>query len=422
MIYFWYIHKIFNILLMFKAYSTLKFFKLLVLRIKIEYAERIGRLPPYIFAEIEQLKLEKKKQGIDLIPLGIGDPDLPTPKIIVDELIEQIRIQENQNYPSSMGEEDFRLAVSNWYRLRFKVNLNPDNEISNLIGGKEGVANIARAFINQGDIVLCPNPGYPVYENGATKLCDGEPCIMPLKEENDFLPDLEAIETNILKKAKMMYLNYPNNPTGATAPLDYLKKVSDYAEDYNFCIVYDNPYSEFTYDDYIAPTILQISQNQVEINSASKIFCMTGFRCGWIAGNAEIINGLRKVKSQIDSGCPIFIQKAVIKGLEQYKSEKRPDIVANNIKIYEERRNVLIKGLNEMGWETKKPSATFYVWTKIPEGEKNSMEFTKKLINVGVVITPGTGFGEYGEGYVRFALTQPTERIKEALERMKKVI
>ena len=390
--------------------------------IKIKFADRIGRLPPYIFAEIEQLKSEKKKQGVDLIPLGIGDPDLTTPELILNELIEQVKILDNQNYPTSMGEEFFRESVTRWYKLRFGLNFDVNKEVTNLIGGKEGVANIARAFVNNGDIVLCPNPGYPVYENGATKLCDGKPYLMPLKKENNFLPDLEAIDKKILKKAKMMYLNYPNNPTGAIAPVEYLKKVADYAEDYNFFVVYDNPYSEFTFDDYIAPTLLQISRDHIEINSASKIFCMTGFRCGWAVGNEAIIDGLRKVKSQIDSGCSIFVQKAVAKGLNEYKSEKRPEIVENSMKIYEQRRDVLIKGLNDIGWETEKPKATFYVWTQIPEGEANSMDFVKKLINVGVVITPGTGFGEYGEGYVRFALTQPIERIQEALERIKKVL
>ena len=390
--------------------------------IKIKFADRIGRLPPYIFAEIEQLKSEKKKQGVDLIPLGIGDPDLTTPELILNELIEQVKILDNQNYPTSMGEEFFRESVTRWYKLRFGLNFDVNKEVTNLIGGKEGVANIARAFVNNGDVVLCPNPGYPVYENGATKLCDGKPYLMPLKKENNFLPDLEAIDKKILKKAKMMYLNYPNNPTGAIAPVEYLKKVADYAEDYNFFVVYDNPYSEFTFDDYIAPTLLQISRDHIEINSASKIFCMTGFRCGWAVGNEAIIDGLRKVKSQIDSGCSIFVQKAVAKGLNEYKSEKRPEIVENSMKIYEQRRDVLIKGLNDIGWETEKPKATFYVWTQVPEGEANSMDFVKKLINVGVVITPGTGFGEYGEGYVRFALTQPIERIQEALERIKKVL
>jgi LL-diaminopimelate aminotransferase len=393
-----------------------------VFDIEIKFAKRIERLPPYIFAEIEQLKLEKRKQGVDLIPLGIGDPDLPTPNIIINELITQVKIPENLNYPTSMGEEFFRESVSRWYKVRFGLDLNMNNEITNVLGGKDGVANITRAFMNPGDIVLCPNPGYPVYENGATKLCDGEPYLMPLTKENKFLPDLDQIPNKILKKTKMMYLNYPNNPTGAIASKEFLKKAVDFAEDYNFFIVYDNPYSEFTFDDYIAPSLLQISNEHIEINSASKIFCMTGFRCGWAAGDKNLIDGLRKVKSQIDSGCPIFIQKAVAKGLDEYTSEKKPEIVAKSIKIYEERRNVLIKGLNEIGWSTEKPQATFYVWTKIPEGEKNDMEFVKKLINVGVVLTPGIGFGEYGKDYVRIALTQPIERIKQALERIAKVL
>ena len=388
----------------------------------IEYSKRFHSIPPYIFAEIEQLKSKKRKEGVDLIPLGIGDPDLETPKLILDELIKQVQIPDNQNYPSSMGEEDFRLAIQRWYNIRFGVKLDAEEEVSGLIGGKEGVANLTRAFVNPGDIVLCPNPGYPVYENGATKLSDGIPYLMPILEENEFLPDLDVIPTKILKKAKLMFLNYPNNPTGAIANEDFLKTVNDLSEDYNFFITHDNPYSEFTFDDYIAPSILQVSKNHVEINSASKIFCMTGFRCGWIAGNKEIIHGIRKIKSQIDSGCPIFIQKAVIRGLSEYKSSQKPEIVQGSMKIYEKRRDVLINGLNEIGWKVNKPKATFYVWAAIPEKELNSMEFVKKLINVGVILTPGIGFGQYGEGYVRFALTQPSERIKEAIDRMKKVI
>jgi len=389
---------------------------------KIEYAERINALPQYIFAEIEQLKIIKKKQGVDLISLGIGDPDLETPTVIVDELIKQVKVQPNQNYPSSMGETDFREAIQKWYEVRFNLNFNSENEITGLIGGKEGIANIARAFVNPKDTVLVPTPGYPVYENGATKLCDGRPYLMPLNEEKDFLPDFEIIDTKILKKAKMMYLNYPNNPTGAIAPESFLKKAVDYAEDYGFFIVYDNPYSEFTYDDYIAPSLLQINKDHVEINSASKMFNCTGFRCAWAVGNERIINGIRKVKSQIDSGCPIFIQKAIIRGLNDYKSSKKPEIVERNVKIYQQRRDVLVDGLNQIGWKTEKPKATFYVWTRLPKNEVNSMEFVKKLINKGVIITPGVGFGKYGEGYVRFALTQPIERIKEAIERIKNLL
>jgi LL-diaminopimelate aminotransferase len=389
---------------------------------KIEYAERVNRLPKYIFAAIEELKLQKKKEGIDMISLGIGDPDLSTPKLILDELVKQVRDPANQNYPSSMGEPEFREALKRWYKVRFHLDFDVETEVTNLIGGKEGVANIARAFVNPGDIVICPNPGYPVYENGGTKLSDGVPYRVPLLKENQFLPNFEDIEENILKKAKMLYLNYPNNPTGTIAPKNFLKTAVDYAEDYNFFIIYDNPYSEFTFGDYIAPSLLEIDPNHIEINSASKMFCMTGFRCGWAVGNAEIIEGIRKIKSQIDSGCPIFIQKAVIKGLNEYTSEKKPKIVKDNIDIYEKRRDVLIKGLKKIGWETDFPKATFYVWTKIPENETSSMEFVKKLINIGVILTPGEGFGEYGEGYVRFALTQPIDKIKEAVERIEKVI
>jgi len=395
-----------------------------VFSIKLEYSERYKRLPTYIFVEIEQLISEKRKKGVDFIPLGIGDPDLATPDLIVNELIQQVKKPENQKYPSSMGEEDFREAVARWYKVRFKIDLDPKEEISNVIGGKEGVANITRAFINPGDIVLCPNPGYPVYENGATKLCDADPYSIPLLAENNFLPDLEAIDTEILKKAKIMYINYPNNPTGAIITDKFLKKVSDYAQDYNFLIVHDNPYSEFTFGDYIAPSILQIDQNQVEINSSSKMFNMTGFRCGWVAGNKDVIKGLRKVKSQIDSGCPIFIQKAVIKGLNEYKSEKKPKIVEDTVKIYEKRRDILIENINDIGWNTVKPQATFYVWTQIPKKYSNisCMEFVKNLIEIGVIITPGTGFGKFGEGFVRFALTQPESRIKEAIERINMII
>ncbi|MFX1501202.1 MAG: LL-diaminopimelate aminotransferase [Promethearchaeota archaeon] len=395
-----------------------------MLSIKIEYSERYKRLPTYIFAEIEQLLSEKRKNGLDIIPLGIGDPDIPTPDLIINELIKQVKKPENHQYPSSMGEEDFRDSVANWYKTRFNIDLDPKEEISNTIGGKEGVANIARAFVNPGDTVLCPNPGYPVYENGATKLCDADPYSMPILKDNNFLPDLDSIEKDILKKAKFMYLNYPNNPTGAIAPKEFLKKAVDYAEDYNFFIVYDNPYSEFTFGDYIAPSILQIDQNHVEINSASKMFNMTGFRCGWVAGNKEIIQGLRKIKSQIDSGCPTFIQRAVIKGLNEYKSQKKPEIVERNVKIYEKRRDILIKGLNDIGWVTDKPQATFYVWTQIPEKyrENGCMEFVKDLIEEGVVLTPGIGFGQYGEGFVRFALTQPEKRIREAIRRINKLM
>lgn len=386
--------------------------------ITIDYAERVKRLPPYIFARIEEIKAKKRKEGVDLIPLGIGDPDLPTLPFIVEELKRQVDDPVNHQYPTSMGEDDFRAAVGRWMEKRFGVHLDPDTEVTNVIGGKEAVANIARAFVNPGDIVLCPNPGYPVYENGATQLCDGVPHVMPLRKENGFLPDLQAIPRDVARKARLMYLNYPNNPTAAIAPASFLKEARDFAEDNDIIIVFDNAYAEFYFDDYRPPSFLEIAPEHVEIHSASKMFNMTGFRCGWVTGNAAIIAGLRKVKNQIDSGCPMFIQRATIAGLDAYTGKDRPPAVEANIKIYKERRDVLIDGLTRMGWSVTPPKATFYIWVEIPDKSLDSMAFVERMINAGVVATPGTGFGVHGEGFVRFALTQPAERIREALERL----
>ena len=384
----------------------------------MEYADRVGRLPPYIFARIEEIKAEKRRQGVDLIPLGIGDPDLPTLQVIVDEIIKQVKDPRNHQYPTSMGEQDFREAVGTWMQKRFGLDLNPNTEITNVIGGKEGVANIARAFVNPGDIVLCPDPGYPVYQNGATKLCDGQPLVMPLTKENEFLPDYEKLPADVLKKAKMLYLNYPNNPTAAIATDAFLKETRDLAEDYNIITVFDNAYVEFYFDDYRPPSFLEYSTDHVEIHSASKMFNMTGYRCGWVVGNAEVIKGLRKIKSQIDSGCPMFIQRAVAKGLSEYKDDTRPEAMQKNIDTYKNRRDVLIQGLTDLGWKVTPPKATFYVWVELPEKGIDSMKFAEKMLDVGVVATPGIGFGENGEGFIRFALTQPEDRIKEALGRL----
>ncbi len=383
-------------------------------------ADRLSKLPPYIFAAMEQLKAKKRKEGVDLITLGIGDPDLPTPTFIVDKLCEEVRKPVNHQYPTSMGEEDFRKAVADFCKIRFGLNYHPDKNVMNVIGGKDGVSNIGRAFVNPGDIVLCPTPGYPVYANAATQFSEGIPYVMPLKEENDFLPDLGAIPSDVLKKATVLFLNYPNNPTGAIATSEFYKHASDLAEDNEFLIVSDNPYSEFTFDDYIAPSFLETNPNHIEINSLSKMFNMTGYRCGFAYGGEEAIKALKEVKSQVDSGCPMFIQRAGAAALKTYTSRQKAPEVAKIMKVYERRRNILVDGLNKMGWHVTKPKATFYLWAKCPEPD--DMEFTKKLINVGVVVTPGVGFGEGGKGFVRFALTQPEERIKEALERIAKVI
>jgi LL-diaminopimelate aminotransferase len=386
---------------------------------KIEPTDRLKRLPPYIFAELEKVINEKKRQGIDLISLSIGDPDIPPPQFVLDALKEEGSNPKNHNYSFSQGEPDFKEAVAEWYKGRFSVNLDPKTEVIALIGSKEGLANIARAFVNPGDRVLVPNPAYPVYANGATILSEGVPVTMPLLEENGFKPDLDSVD---LKGVKMMFLNYPNNPTGSTMDKKSLKAVVDFALENNIILCYDNAYSEITFDGYKAPSILEVPGSidvAIEFHSCSKTFSMTGDRIGFAVGNSQIISGFLKVKAQVDSGPPSYIQKVAVRALESYVNGKPPESVRNAARTYGERRNVLVTGLRKLGLKCAKPLATFYVWARCGG---SSMDLAQKLLDVGVVTTPGIGFGEYGEGYIRFSVTQPKEKIKEACERIGKAL
>lgn len=382
-------------------------------------SDRLERLPPYLFAEIEKIIVKKKEEGRNLISFGVGDPDIPPPKFLLEFLAKEASNPKNHNYSFSQGEREFKEAVAEWYKVRFNVDLNPETEVIALIGSKEGLANAPRAFLNPGDKVLVPDPAYPVYLNGATLLNDNEPVTLPLLEENGFLPDLGDFDA---RGAKLMFLNYPNNPTGAAADEGELKEVVEFAEENDLIICYDNAYSEVAFDGYKAPSILQVDgamERAVEFHSCSKTFSMTGDRIGFAVGNAELIDGLLKVKAQIDSGPPAYVQKTAVKALKTYTSSDPPPYVKEKNAIYRERRNLLVKELRSMGLSCEKPKATFYVWAKCP-GE--SMAFVKKLLEVDVVAAPGAGFGSYGERYVRFALTIPLERVKEACERMKKVL
>jgi LL-diaminopimelate aminotransferase len=379
-----------------------------------DYAERIKRLPPYLFAEIEKIQKEKKAQGIDLISLSIGDPDLPPPQFLVDALKKEAADLKNHNYSFSQGEPDFRVAVTQWYKTRFNVDLEHDQVVA-LLGSKEGLANIARAFINPGDHVLCPDPAYPVYANGSTILCDGQTTPLPLLEENGFLPDFEAIDA---RRVKMMFINYPNNPTAATVTTKCLKEAVDFAKDNNIILCYDNAYSEITYDGYKAPSILEIDgalDVAVEFHSLSKTFNVTGDRIGYAVGNKQLIAGLTKVKSQIDSGPPVYTQKVAVTALGTYTSRDPPEFLKKNNQIMQERRDLLVDTLCKLGYKCEKPKATFYVWVNC---KGDSMKFSSKLLDAGVVITPGVGFGGHGEGYVRITFTQPKERIAEACSRI----
>ena len=385
---------------------------------KFELADRVKRLPPYLFAEIERVIKEKKSQGVDIISLSIGDPDLPPPTIVIDSLKEEVVNPRNHNYSLSQGEPDFRQAVAEWCKKRFKIDISQDQVVA-LLGSKEGLVNIARAFVNSGDRVLVPDPSYPVYGNGSTILNDGVPVSMPLLYVNDFKPDLQALEPS---KVKMMFLNYPNNPTSATVDRDFLEQAVDFARENKIILCYDNAYSEISFDGYKAPSILEIDGAMdvaVEFHSCSKTFNMTGDRIGFAIGNRQLISGLAKVKSQIDSGPSVYIQKVAAKALESYKDNAPPDFLRENNKIYAERRNVLLDYLGKMGFSCNRPRATFYVWLNCLS---NSIEFATRLLNVGVAVTPGIGFGEQGENYVRFSLTQPKDRIIEACERISTIL
>ena len=379
-----------------------------------EFADRIKRLPPYLFAEIEKIIKEKKAQGIDLISLSIGDPDLPPPAFIIEALKQEVSDIKNHNYSFSQGEPDFREAVAGWYKKRFNVDLAQDQVVA-LLGSKEGIANIARAFVNPGDQVLVPDPAYPVYANGSTILCDASAVPMPLLKENGFQPDFDAIDA---KKAKMVFINYPNNPTAATVDKKFLKEAVDFAKDNNIILCYDNAYSEITYDGYQAPSILEIDGAMdvaIEFHSLSKTFNMTGDRIGFAVGNKQLISGLTKVKSQIDSGPPVYTQNVAVKALASYTSKEAPEFLKKNNQILSERRNLLVETLCKIGYKCTKPKATFYVWVNC---KGDSMQFATKLLNVGVAVTPGIGFGKYGEGYARITFTQPKERIVEACNRI----
>ncbi|HLN44410.1 MAG TPA: aminotransferase class I/II-fold pyridoxal phosphate-dependent enzyme [Candidatus Sulfotelmatobacter sp.] len=381
---------------------------------KIEFADRVKRLPPYLFAEIERLIKEKKAQGVDLISLSIGDPDLPPPKFILDSLKMEVADLKNHNYSFSQGEPFFRHAVADWYKKRFHVNVEQDQVIA-LLGSKEGIANIGRAFVNQNNRILVPDPAYPVYANATTILNDGIPVLMPLLEKNGFKPDFGSLNT---EGAKMMWLNYPNNPTAATVDKGFLKEAVDFAADNNIILCYDNAYSEISFDNYKPSSILEIDGAMdvtVEFHSCSKTFNMTGDRIAFAVGNKQLINGLTKVKSQVDSGPPVYIQKVATTALASYVSDEHPDFLKKQNEIYQERRDTLVNALRDIGFECEIPKATFYVWVKC---KSNSMDFASKLLEVGVAVTPGVGFGRYGEGYARMAFTQSVERIKEACRRI----
>ncbi|MBT9139534.1 MAG: LL-diaminopimelate aminotransferase [Dehalococcoidia bacterium] len=390
--------------------------------IKIRPAERINNLPRYLFAEIDKKIKVAAEKGIDVIKLGIGDPDQPTPDYIIKKAMEEVQLPRNHTYPPDEGLAEFKLAVANYYKQRHNVELDPQKEVCVLLGSKEGIAHISACFVNPGDINLVPDPGYPVYSIG-TMFAGGEVVSMPLLAENDFLPNLSAIDLKVAERAKLMFLNYPNNPTGAEASPEFFARVSEFARKHNIIVCHDQAYSEIAYDGYKPISFLEVPEAKdvcIEFGSLSKTFNMTGWRIGYAVGRAEIIEVLSRYKTNIDSGTFKAIQYA---GAEAFNNSAREGFQAQLSAMYQERRDVAVAALQEMGINVRAPKATFYIWAPIPAGFASSADFVGHILEeTGVVVTPGRGFGAYGEGYFRIALTVDAKRMQEAMDRIKKAL
>ena len=381
----------------------------------MKMARRIENLPPYLFVEITQKIAEKKAKGEEVISFAIGDPDIPTPRHIIDKLCQAAQDPVNHRYPESEGLPALHRAIAEWYKKRFGIFLDADKEVLPLIGSKEGLAHVAWCFIDPGDIALVPDPAYPVY-GISTILAGGTPHYIPLVAENDFLPDLNVIPVHVLEKAKILWINYPNNPTGAVADIDFFNRAVKFAQQHDITVCHDGPYSEVAFDGYQPVSFMQAEGAKevgVEFHSLSKSYNMTGWRIGMAVGNAAAINALKTLKSNLDSGIPQAIQYAAIEALTGPQ-----DCIQKHNTIYQKRRDLVVDMLNNIGLEAKPPKASLYVWAKVPKGY-NSVEFANALLDdVGVVVTPGVGYGKNGEGYVRLSLTIPDAALVKGLSRL----
>ncbi len=383
----------------------------------MQLAKRFENLPPYLFVGISKKIAEKRAQGEDVISFAIGDPDIPTPQNIIDRLCQAAQDPANHRYPESDGLPQLRQAISSWYQRRFGLAFDPDKEVLPLIGSKEGIGHVALCFIDPGDLALVTDPGYPVYSMG-TMFAGGECFFLPLTEDNDFLPDLDRVPTEVAQRARMLWINYPNNPTAAVADIDFFEKVVAFAKRHNLAVCHDAPYTEVAFDGYSPPSFLQAPGARdvgMEFHSLSKSYNMTGWRIGMAVGNAGMVDALMKVKSNIDSGIPQAIQYAAIEALLGDQS-----CIAEHNAIYQRRRDLVVKTLTKIGLRLKPPMASLYVWARIPEGY-TSLDFCTKLLDeTSVVVTPGSGYGKYGEGYIRVSLTTPDDRLEEGLARLEK--
>ncbi|MFW6195051.1 MAG: LL-diaminopimelate aminotransferase [Chloroflexota bacterium] len=379
-------------------------------------ADRVSQIPEYPFVMISRIIAEKRAKGIDVISFGIGDPDRETPGFVLDALEEAARRGPNHRYPESEGLPEFRQAVADWYRGRFGVTLDPAKEVISLIGAKEGIGHAALAYLNPGDVAIVPDPAYPVYAVG-TLFAGGEPYKMPLREENGWLMDLDAIPSEVALRANVLWLNYPNNPTGGVATVDYFREAVQFARTYDLILLHDNCYSEISYDGYRAPSLLEAEGAKdvgLEFHSLSKTFNMTGWRIGSAVGNPELVEALRVIKANLDSGAPQAIQEMAIAAL----SSPEEWIPLNN-EVYQRRRDRVVSTLRDIGLHAEAPMAGLYVWTRAPQGYTSEQFASTLLEEKDIVVTPGGSYGEHGEGYVRLSLTIDDERMEEGLARLK---
>lgn len=383
----------------------------------MQKAHRLDKIPPYLFAQLEKKKAAVEARGVDVIDLGIGDPDQPTPANVVDRLKQEVENSRWHRYPSYVGARAFREAAARWLKRRFGVEVDPDGELIALIGSKEGLAHMIWAYVDPGDVVLVPDPAYPVYKIH-TLLAGGEPYTVPLPAERGFLPDLEAIPEEVARRAKLLFLNYPNNPTAGVATLDFFKEAVAFAKKYDILICHDAAYTEITFDGYVAPSILEVPgarEVAVEFHSLSKPFNMTGWRIGFAAGAAPAIEALGIVKTNTDSGQFTAIQMAAVEALDNTPASFREQMIA----LYDRRRQVMVEALREIGVSVEKPKGSFYIWAPVPKGY-TSASFTERVLEqAGVMVTPGNGYGENGEGFFRISLTTPDERLQEAVRRIR---
>ena len=381
----------------------------------IQFADRISTLPPYLFAELDKLRDAKRAEGVDVISLGIGDPDLPTPEPIVAALQRAAADPINHRYPEYYGLDELRIAIADWYARRFGVTVDPMTEVVPLIGSKEGIAHLPLAIVNPGDTVLMTDPGYPVYSIG-TMLAGGRSHLLPLQAVNGWLPDLASIPASARESSRLMWLCYPSNPTAAIAPFEFFEQAIEFARKNNLLIAQDAAYSEVSYDGVRCRSILEVpgaSEVAVEFHSLSKTYNMTGWRIGWMAGNAEVVEALGRVKTNVDSGIFQAVQHAGIAALDV--SQRWID--SRNL-LLQARRDLAIKALRASGLDPEIPKASLYLWSPVPDG-MTSVQFARYVIdNAGVIVTPGVGFGEGGEGYFRISLTTPDDRLQEALDRI----